>query len=170
MPHDAERQSQLILNRTLVAGGDEWTLLDKDADTLPLGGAFIVAANLWNQFREQLLRQDKRAVWLDSNESPELIADDLQNIELIAINFPVFSDGRGFSYARTLREEYKYAGDIRAIGDVLPDQLAYMARCGFSSFELRGDKDAFDAISRFDDFSDAYQASQDRPLPLFARR
>ena len=170
MPHDTEQQSQLITNRAIVAGGDEWTLIDKDADTLPVGAAFIVAANLWNQFREELLQQEKCAVWLDSNESPELIADDLQSIELIAINFPVFSDGRGYSYARTLLDEYKYAGDIRAIGDVLPDQLAYMARCGFSSFELRGDKDALEAISRFDDFSDAYQASQDRPLPLFSRR
>lgn len=173
MRHNDNTMPHLLVGKELV-GNDGWITLAKDAAYVPGSEQVLLTVDLWIEHRESLLAKtvasEKVGVWLDSNESPELIAKDVNSFSVIAINFPVFADGRGYSYARTLREEYKFTKDLRAIGDVLPDQLAYMARCGFSSFELRGDKDPSDAIQRFSDFSEAYQASQDQAKPLFARR
>ena len=87
---------------------------------------------------------------------------------LIAVNFPRFVDGRGYSIA-LLRERYGYSGELRAIGDVLPDQLQFMKRCGFDAFALRPDKDATKA-ARLNFFSQTYQAAADTDVPLFRRR
>ena len=86
------------------------------------------------------------------------------------VNFPQFTDGRGYSIARLLRERYGWRGELRAIGDVLRDQLFYLSRCGFDAFALRDDQDPHAALTAFDDFSEAYQASVERPQPLFRRR
>jgi len=109
-------------------------------------------------------------VWLDSSEGPETIANDLAHFALIGINFPKFTDGRGYSSARLLRERYGYAGEIRAIGDVLRDQLFYMKRCGIDAFAVREDKDIEAALAGLKVFSEAYQAAVDQPQPLFRRR
>ena len=86
------------------------------------------------------------------------------------MNFPKFTDGRGYTTARLLRERYAYRGEIRAIGDVLRDQLFSYQRVGFDAFALRADKDPVDALKAFEEFSEVYQASTDQPLPLFRRR
>jgi len=109
-------------------------------------------------------------VWLDANEGPEAIAADLQRFAIIAVNFPKFGDGRGYSIARLLRERYRYTGELRAIGDVLHDHLHFMKQCGFDAFVLREDQDAGEALSALDTFSDGYQTSVLRPVPLFRRR
>jgi uncharacterized protein (DUF934 family) len=115
-------------------------------------------------------RNGKTGVWLDSHELPAALHDDLHRLPLIALCFPVFSDGRAYSSARELRQNMGYAGEIRAIGDVLRDQLFYMHRCGFNAFALRDDQDLELALSAFADFKQAYQASVDQPIPLFRRR
>ena len=79
-------------------------------------------------------------------------------------------DGRGYSIARLLRERYGWRGELRAIGDVLRDQLFYLTRCGFDAFELRAGQDAQAALTALADFSEAYQSSVERPQPLFRRR
>jgi uncharacterized protein (DUF934 family) len=94
----------------------------------------------------------------------------MRHFALVAVNFPQFTDGRGYSSARLLRERYGWRGELRAIGDVFRDQLFYLARCGFDAFALRQGEDAQAALAAFDDFSDAYQTAADRPLPLFRRR
>jgi uncharacterized protein (DUF934 family) len=109
-------------------------------------------------------------VWLDSHEEPAAIAGDLDRFTLVAVNFPTFGDGRGYSIARLLRERHGYKGELRAIGEVVRDHLFFMASCGFDAFLLRDDQDPEEALTAFGDFSDAYQASADRPLPLFRRR
>jgi len=109
-------------------------------------------------------------VWLDANEGPEAIADDLQRFAVIAVNFPKFGDGRGYSLARLLRERYGYKGELRAIGDVLHDFLYFMKQCGFDAFALRDDQDVSEALAAFDTFSEGYQTSVLRPAPLFRRR
>ncbi|MFB1037435.1 MAG: DUF934 domain-containing protein, partial [Sinobacterium sp.] len=76
----------------------------------------------------------------------------------------------GYSYARLLREKYGYSGELRAIGDVLKDQLFFYKRCGFDAFAMRADRDAGAAISSLKDFSDSYQVAVDQPEPLFKRR
>ena len=109
-------------------------------------------------------------MWLDSHENVDEIADDLEGITAIALNFPKFTDGRAYSAAALLRTRYGFKGEIRAIGDVLRDQLFSYQRVGFDAFALRADKDPVDALKAFEEFSEVYQASTDQPLPLFRRR
>lgn len=162
---------RLIKRGTIVV--DDWQLLAKDVDSvteLPPGDV-IVPLELWLQNKAELQQRAVAiGVWLDSDQPPRLLEGDIDSLALIAINFPVFSDGRGYSYARELREHYNYAGEIRAIGDVLRDQLFYLQRCGFDAFLLRSDQDAAVAAASFDDFSESYQAAVDQPQPLFQRR
>jgi uncharacterized protein (DUF934 family) len=147
---------------------DAWQLLDDAAD-VPEQGDVIVGLVRWNQNADALLaRSGKVAVVLRSNESP----DDIQRrdeLALVAIDFPKFADGRGYSNARRLRERLGFEGEIRAVGDVLRDQLFYMHRCGIDSFALKAGKDIAGALDAFREFSVTYQAAADDPRPLFRR-
>ncbi|MEM8498329.1 MAG: DUF934 domain-containing protein [Pseudomonadota bacterium] len=161
-------QALLIKDEQLMET-DGWIFLDKEATEYPGAGLIVLPLLLWVEKREQLLVRGDCAVWLDSEQEPEPLLADLEQLPMIAINFPVFSDGRAYSYARRLRQ-LGYKGEVRAIGDVLPDQLHYMSRCGFDAFELRGDTSTEAAFLQKSSISVAYQAAQDQPKPLFARR
>ena len=127
--------------------------------------------NLWLDHAHALKARDGGlGVWLNSDEEVEAIADDLEHFQVIALNFPIFSDGRSYSNARLLRDRYGYKGEVRAIGDVLRDQLFLMKRCGFDAFVIREDRNAEEALESLKDFSEVYQAATDQPLPLFRRR
>ena len=128
------------MSQTLIKDGsistDNWVLLaadtlgDTQADKLAQhdGDDIIVPLNCWLEIREQLLaRPGKTGVWLQSNETPLALAEDLSRLPLIALNFPAFSDGRAYSSARELRQNMGYTGELRAIGDVLRDQLFYLS-------------------------------------------
>jgi uncharacterized protein (DUF934 family) len=163
----------LIKDRRRAA--DSWQRLNRNPDgtlpALPERGAFIVPLALWLERRAQLLqRPGPLGVWLDSHEEPETIAADVGRFDAIAVNFPKFQDGRGFSIARLLRERFGYKGELRAIGHITRDHLYYMEGCGFNAFELRDGEDPQEALAAFGDFSEAYQASVKQPLPLFRRR
>ncbi len=163
----------LIRHRQVVA--DSWQRLSLPAagtrPHIPLQGDIIAPLSVWLAERQALLaRVGGLGIWLDSHEDPALIAGDTAYFTVIAVNFPQFTDGRGYSIARLLRERYAWAGELRAVGEVLPDQLAYLARCGFDAFELPAEQDALAALAAFDEISEAYQASADRPVPLFRRR
>ncbi len=93
----------------------------------------------------------------------------LEQIELIVINFPAFTDGRGFSYARHLRER-GYRGELRAGGHFIRDQLTYLRRCGFDAFQMADEPDLEAVLESLSDFTEFYQAADDQPLPLFRRR
>jgi len=162
--------AQIIKHRALIQ--DSWQLLEQaPAGALPSSGDVIVPLALWRSERESLSsRLGHVGVWLEADADPEAIAPDLARIELIAVRFASFTDGRGYSLARLLRERYGYRGELRAIGDVLRDQLYYLSRCGFDAFALRPDQDAEQALCAFSDFSEAYQVSVDQPYPLFRRR
>jgi len=161
----------LILNGAVTE--DNWCYLDKTdspADQQIPEGKVVVPLTTWLARKDQLSRRNDLGVWLDSNEEPEGIAEDLNKLPLIAINFPKFVDGRGYSIARLIRERYQFTGELRAIGDVLLDQLFYMKRCGFNSFALRADRSSEKALAGLNTFSEVYQAGVDQPLPLFRRR
>ncbi len=93
----------------------------------------------------------------------------LDGVERIELHFPKFSDGRAFSQAYLLRQRRKFAGDIRATGDVLIDQLVQMQRLGFTSAILKEGKDIGDAQRQFDRYAAFYQADLVVRRPLFAR-
>jgi uncharacterized protein (DUF934 family) len=107
---------------------------------------------------------------LEPTDDPALLAVALAEVRVIAINFPKYGDGRGYSIARLLRERYGYQGELRAIGVVARDHLRAMAQCGFDTFELREGEDAQAALAAFGDFSEAYQATAAQRVPLFRRR
>jgi uncharacterized protein (DUF934 family) len=107
---------------------------------------------------------------LEPTDDPALLAGALAEARVIAVNFPKYGDGRGYSIARLLRERYGYRGELRAFGVIARDHLHAMAQCGFDTFELRHGEDAQAALAAFDDFSEAYQASAAQRVPLFRRR
>jgi uncharacterized protein (DUF934 family) len=161
-------------NKIIRDGGivsDDWTLLAKDATELPAASNIIVPLKLWQTQRNALLaRGEPLAVWFDSEEDPADITADINHFSVIAVNFPAFKDGRGSSTAYLLRTRYNFKGELRAIGDVLRDQLFALKRVGFNAFAVRADKDIEDALKGLSDFSEVYQGSVDQPLPLFRRR
>jgi uncharacterized protein (DUF934 family) len=107
---------------------------------------------------------------LEPTDDPAILADRIADLRVIAVRFPKYGDGRGLSIGRLLRDRYRYQGELRAVGEVARDHLQALERCGFDSFELREGEDLGDALSGFDDFSEAYQASAAQPRPLFRRR
>jgi uncharacterized protein (DUF934 family) len=109
------------------------------------------------------------AVQLEPDHSPAPLLPYLEQLALVAINFPVHTDGRGFSYGRELRES-GYRGELRAVGHFIRDQLHYLMRCGFDSFQMADETQMDEALASLDDFDEHYQAGYDQPLPLFRRR
>ena len=107
---------------------------------------------------------------LQPTDDPALLAGKVGQAAVIAINFPKFGDGRGYSIARLLRERYGYKGELRAVGEVARDHLHAMAQCGFDAFQLREGEDPREALEAFGDFSEQYQATAAQPAPLFRRR
>src|SRR5262245_37954226 len=163
----------LIKEQRIAA--DNWRLLSRgpkgELPERPAEGNVIVPLALWLAQREAFSAYPgELGVWLDASEGPEQIAADLPRFALVAVNFPKFGDGRGYSIARLLRERYGYKGELRAIGDVLHDHLHFMKQCGFDAFLLREDQDPREALSALDTFSDGYQTSVLRTIPLFRRR
>jgi uncharacterized protein (DUF934 family) len=107
---------------------------------------------------------------LEPTDDPASFADRLDRVARVEVNFPKFGDGRGFSIGRLLRERYGYKGELRAVGHLTRDHLFFLESCGFDAFELRAGEDPHAALAAFADFSESYQASVARPLPLFRRR
>jgi len=155
-----------IKDRTIV--DDAWKLVGDD-EAIPAGGHAIVSLARWNAERDALLAAGGPiGVVLRSHEAPAEIAD-RDRAALVAIDFPAVTDGRGYTSARLLRSRLGYKGEIRAVGDVLRDQLFLMHRCGIDSFALKAGKDIEGALAAFDDFSVTYQAAADDERPLFRR-
>ena len=161
---------RLIKDNVIVK--DRWTLLREAASPadVPDGAAAIVPLALWRAERDALRARGEIGVWLKPDDDPELLAADVGALPLIAVDFPQFTDGRGYSTARLLREKHGFAGELRAIGDVLRDQLYYLRQCGFNAFAVRSDRNLEAALKGLSDFSDNYQATAARPVPLFRRR
>ncbi len=162
---------KLIKNGQIVE--DNWVVMPKPDDAASAsvtGENVIVPMSVWLAQADQLSQRNDLGVWIDSDEEVEAIADHLDRFQVIAINFPSFRDGRGYSTARLLRERYGYKGELRAIGDVLQDQLFYMHRCGINAFVVREDRDPQKALEGLRSFTETYQAAVDQPLPLFRRR
>jgi uncharacterized protein (DUF934 family) len=170
--------SDLITQDAVVA--DSWKRLTlQDSETpesvaLPVGPV-LVPLEVWRARRRELVEREYAhgwplGVWLAPDQGAEEIAADLDDLSVVAVFFPKATDGRGFSTARLLRERYGYRGELRAVGEVLHDQLFYLRRCGFDTFALRPDQDVQAALGAFATFDEVYQTAADQPLPLFRRR
>jgi uncharacterized protein (DUF934 family) len=162
----------IIKNKAVVS--DDWTVLrlaetdTPESVTIP-AGKVIVPLKVWQQQRAALEGRADLGVWIASSERPEELKGELSHFKVVAVDFPKFADGRGYSIAYNLRARLGYTGELRAIGDVLRDQLFYMSRVGFDAYAVREDRNIHDALKGLTDFSEVYQTSWDRKSPLFRR-
>tara|TARA_R110002049_G_scaffold295342_4_gene482676 strand:- start:4015 stop:4482 length:468 start_codon:yes stop_codon:yes gene_type:complete len=152
---------RLIKNGQVV--DDNWAAPDSTASAVQTGQ--ICTLEQWLALPEK----KGSGVQLEPGEEPDVLFDHLQDIELVVINFPVFTDGRGFTYARRLREQ-GFRGELRAGGHFIRDQLTYLRRCGFDAFQMSKECEMEAALNSLSDFTEFYQAADDQPLPLFRRR
>jgi uncharacterized protein (DUF934 family) len=158
---------------------NDWHLLHEIAGTAELselsGKNILVPLGCWQLSQDYLKqRPGLTGVWLDSGEcATNVLLDstlEINSIPMIALRFPVFTDGRNYSSARALRQTFGYRGDIMAFGDVLRDQACFLRRCGINIFAPRADQNIDDFAQALNDFADAYQPNVTQPLPLFRRR
>ncbi|HWV63449.1 MAG TPA: DUF934 domain-containing protein [Oxalicibacterium sp.] len=163
---------EIIKDKAIV--NDDWEVLRLAEGETPEGasvpaGKIIVPLAVWQAQRDALQGRAEIGVWIASDERPEELKGEVEKFAVIAVDFPKFSDGRGYSIAYNLRTRLGYEGELRAIGDVLRDQMFYMQRVGFNAFATRPDRNIHDALKALTDFSEAYQISVDRKSPLFRR-
>lgn len=151
----------LIVNRVVTE--DDWILVEDGAE-LPSSGRPVLSLKAL----QQAVPAGEFGLWLNPDDEPATAQAWFDQVTLIAVRFPVFSDGRGYSTATLLRR-LGWQGELRAVGDVLRDQLFYLSRVGFNSFAIRADRSAEDALAGLNDFSERYQGAVDQPLPLFRR-
>ena len=169
-----------LINRYGVVdkdGSDGWIEYTGDAGAIPAGAKVLLPLTEFREFsgtwQKHVGENGALGVRLSPSDDPALIANDLEKLALIAVEFPAFTDGRGYSTATLLRERYRYIGELRAVGDVLRDQVFLMARAGFTTFALRDDQSVEKSLAAFNDFSSYYQRAADRfvdqhALPLAA--
>jgi uncharacterized protein (DUF934 family) len=165
----------IIKGREVVE--DDWSVLraaeGEDAAALAVpAGKVIVPLAAW---QAQAAALDARraageiGVWFAPDERPETLKGELDKFAVVAVDFPKFTDGRGYSIAYNVRSRLAYTGQLRAIGDVLRDQLFSMHRVGFDAYDVRADRSIHDALLGLSVFSETYQASVDQKVPLFRR-
>jgi uncharacterized protein (DUF934 family) len=166
--------AQLIKNGAPAA--DTWTTLElaegeaPETVALPAGDVIFPLA-VWQARKAEIAARPRIGLLLQSADRVEDVADDLASFAVIAVHFPKFVDGRGYSTAALLRQRYAYTGELRAVGDVLHDQLFFMRRVGFDSYALKDGKTlAYAVDAGFKPFSDAYQGATDQAQPYFRRR
>jgi uncharacterized protein (DUF934 family) len=141
-----------------------------DEDALP-GGAVIVSLERWQRDRDALAaRNTPLGVRLKSGQEPSVIAGDLDKLAVVALEFPIFRNGRAYSYARLLRERYGYTGELRAVGNVLRDQFHFMVRCGFDALEVADNITPEIYTENAGIFSHSYQAATDEREPVLSLR
>jgi uncharacterized protein (DUF934 family) len=144
---------------------DGWRRL-ADEDELPAGDV-IVSLPRWRAKRSELERRAGRVgICIEGGANLEDLVPFLSDLSLVAVDFPHFKDGRGYSLGRLLREKYAYAGELRAIGHVLRDQLHYLRRCGFDSFEVCGNTEIEGLRRALTEFSLSYQPAADGAPPI----
>ena len=137
---------------------DRWLHIADD-DQIVAGDITVSLARWQREASELESHEGDIGVRLAPADLVEDIADALQKFDLIALEFPAFTDGRSFSQARLLRSRYGFNGEIRAIGSFMPDQVFYLSRVGVNSFQLENDKEINTALSVINDFTVNYQSS-----------
>lgn len=158
----------IIKNGSIVA--NEWITVIDPASIIP-AGKVILPLKLWQQQPDTWLqRTPLPGLLLQPDDDMNCLPVSLDQLPVISVLFPAFTDGRGFSIASLLRERHGYKGELRAKGHFIRDQLYYMRRCGFDAFEFDTTIDLNEAKKSLADFSNDYQVSASQPLPLFRRR
>lgn len=149
---------------------DPWVGLADDAP-VPAEGPVFVSLTRFRAERDALLaRGAPLGVRLKSSELAPEIGTDAPLLALVAVEFPTFRDGRGYTTARLLRERFGFKGELRAVGDVLRDQVLFMHRCGFDAFEV-ADEAALEGLkAAMAEFTVFYQPATDDRTPASVLR
>jgi uncharacterized protein (DUF934 family) len=168
-----EAHKEIIRGREVVA--DDWSVLrlaegEAPESVLVPEGKIIVPLSVWLAQKETLSKRAELGVWIAPDERFDALKGEADRFAVIAVDFPKFNDGRGYSIAFNVRKRLGYTGELRAIGDVLRDQLFSMSRVGFNAYATRQDRSIHEALKGLTVFSETYQASVDQPLPLFRRK
>lgn len=153
-------------------GEDAWSFIP-DGEPVPNDRPVIISFERWQSDRASFDgRNAKLGVRLKSGTLAGAIAPDLDRFALVALEFPKFRDGRGFSTARELRERYGYTGEIRAVGHVIPDQYQFLVRTGFTSVEAPEGTNPESWANALTEITIAFQPSLDdtQPLSLLRRK
>jgi len=151
-----------------VPAADDFFSLGAEGEA-PAQGGVIVPFARWAELGARLLGEGRQVgVRLTSADPAQAMAPVLERLAVVAVEFPVFRDGRGYSTAVLLRTRLGFAGELRAAGDVLVDQAWNLARCGFDAFETKASPEAFAAAAHR--FRHVYQASADDRPPAFVER
>ncbi|MCG5243278.1 DUF934 domain-containing protein [Azospirillum doebereinerae] len=151
---------------------DSWSLIP-DGEPVPNDRPAIISFERWQAERASFDgRNAKLGVRLKGGTLAGAVAADLDRFALVAVEFPKFRDGRGFSTARELRERYGYTGEIRAVGHVIPDQYQFLMRTGFTSVEAPEGTNVESWADALTEITVAFQPSLDdtQPLSLLRRR
>lgn len=162
---------KLVKNAQVV--DHSWTILRTEDDITAADlstGQWLLPYAQYTANPSAYSDSERFSFWLSSDADIEQVKAAAKDRNVIAIDFPVFADGRGFSLARTLREHSDFNGEIRAVGNFIFDQVFYLSRCGFDAFEFSDETDLAKVLPFFTTFSESYQAGTDEPQPLFRRR
>ncbi|WP_137818849.1 DUF934 domain-containing protein [Pseudomonas sp. 2FG] len=164
---------KLIEGQAQVVGEDSWNLVREAEGELPTG-LLILSLERWEARQDEAVLCGERfsldGLLLSPDDEVERLKPWLGVLPLIAVDFPSFRDGRGYSQAYLLRTRLGWRGELRAVGDVLRDQLSHMRQCGFDAFAVREDKSVEDALKGLAGISVQYGRSVLEPRPLFRRR
>ncbi|GAB3476595.1 DUF934 domain-containing protein [Marinomonas epiphytica] len=156
---------KLIKDGEIVDNLYQW-IQDTDQE---INESSLVRASVWLEQQDTI--GSVAGLWLEAGDGTEALQGiDLSQFSVIGVHFPAFTDGRGFSYARLLRERLNFTGEIRALGKFIPDQLGYLLRVGFNSFEFQAEVNLEKALELHKPFSIAYQGDVADPRPIFLRR
>ncbi len=158
---------QILKNRHLIQ--DTWKTLS--ADDAPVDGDIIVPFTRWKADKDTFdSHNGKVGVLISSDTNIDEVIENLSHFDLIALNFPKYTDGTCFSYAFLLRERHNFTGELRAVGDIFRDQFTYLERCGIDAIQLE-DEEALEIGKRsFEDMSFVYQSSADKAEPFYRIR
>lgn len=168
MPDTNSTPSTILIHGEAQA--DSWRFVDDEA-ALPAEGDVFVSLERFEKERDAVTsRLGRTGVVLEPGTTGRELDGAHDDIDAIAVHFPKFTDGRGYTIARRLRDQLGWNKQLRAFGDVLPDQVFYMQRCGFDTLAVRPDKSLETARACLAAFSVTYQGAADDPRPLYARR
>jgi len=171
------RQENLVIRGRRVEN-DVWETLGvdpaQDLTSLPPGPIIVPFKHAVDRVEELLQRADPLGLWFGPEDDPAELAPRasrlVPRLSLLAVHFPKWGDGRGYSTGALLRTRHGWKGELRAFGDIGRDHLFHLARCGFDAFKLPPQRDTRAALAGFDDFKLPYQGAVTDPLPLFRKR
>lgn len=143
--------------KNAVVEDDSWIHFNDDESLHGVGPFTLSLARFLSTPDGELAEDRPMGIRLPNTTQPEALEGRLDAVSLITIDFPKFTDGRGYTLARDLRVRLKYTGELRAVGDITRDQLLYLSRCGFDSFCLKAGKDPHDGLLAFGEQSVRYQ-------------